>query len=235
MASTRLVSRASPGRDDREQRLGRGREHGIGADQLPDPRGELLAAGPAELEAGLAQQRPQAVLHVAHLVQHQPARRQQGAAGRALHVHRPEPAGADDLREAARVVAVGLVRHRAHGRLGPPGLEAHRRQARRDQALVQPGGQRARLQPDPLQDEPQALEERDQGLRLARDACLPHHRPCLVDHADGGLFQRHVQASKVLHGCSSSMLVADAPGPRSTILGGAATPGREPQSLHLFH
>src|SRR3954465_10036274 len=99
----------------------------------PPPRGGPLAGGPAGLEPGLAQQRPQAVLDVAHLVQHQPACRQQGApgaAGRALHVHGPEPAGADDLRDRPRVVPVGLVRHGAHRRLGVAGLDAHRGQAR---------------------------------------------------------------------------------------------------------
>ena len=40
--------------------------------------------------------------------------------------------------------------------------------------------------------------------------------------------QAREQAGKVLHGCSSSMLVADAHRPRSTILGGAATPVGSP-------
>jgi hypothetical protein len=76
--------------------------------------------------------------------------------------------------------------------------------------------------------EPQPPEERDQRLRLARDARLPRDPTFHVDHADGGLVQRHVQTGEVLHGCSSSMLVADAHGPRSTILGGAATPVGSP-------
>src|SRR3954452_19011671 len=114
--SCALGGGSAGGGDAREQRLARGGERGVVPDQLADPRGELLAGGPAELEAGLAQQRPQAVLEVAHLVQHQPACRQQGApgpTGRALHVHRPVPAGADDLREPARVVAAGVDGPRA--------------------------------------------------------------------------------------------------------------------------
>ena len=76
--------------------------------------------------------------------------------------------------------------------------------------------------------EPEPAKERSQDLRLARDAGFPHDPAKLVDHADRGLVQRHVQSGEVLHGCSSSMLVADAHGPRSIILAGAATPVGSP-------
>jgi hypothetical protein len=39
-------------------------------------------------------------------------------------MHRAIPPGAHDLRDAARIVATGLVRHRAHRRLGLAGLAA---------------------------------------------------------------------------------------------------------------
>jgi hypothetical protein len=66
-----------------------------------------------------------------------------------------------------------------------------------------------------------------------RDACLSHNRFCRVDHEDPGLFQRYVQSIKALHGCSSSMLAADAHGKSSNILVEQLPPGPEPQSLHL--
>jgi len=62
------------------------------------------------------------VLYVARSdarVEHQTPRGQQrapGPAGGAFHMHGAIPAGAHDLRDAAGIVAVGLVRHRAHRR-----------------------------------------------------------------------------------------------------------------------
>src|ERR671933_2329106 len=52
------------GGDDREQRLTKLLEHGIGTDKLADPSGKRFPAGCAELQSGFAQHRPDTVLNV---------------------------------------------------------------------------------------------------------------------------------------------------------------------------
>ena len=89
---------------------------------------------------------------------------------------------------------------------------------------------------DPVARQLKLAQRCGQRLRLARCTRFLHDDPGLVDDADRRLFQRHVQSGMVLHGCSSSMLVAVNRGPRPIILLGAATPaaGRaRPQSPHL--
>ncbi len=59
-------------------------------------------------------------------------------------MHHSIPGAAHDLRDLARVVSVGLVRHRAHRRLGLARLYANRRHA----DLGQPGMHQAGLAPE---------------------------------------------------------------------------------------
>jgi hypothetical protein len=66
-------------------------------------------------------------------------------------MHLPIPARAHDLRKRAGIVAIGLVRHRLHGRIGLARLYTDRRQALGTQSIVKPGRQRARFQPNALQ------------------------------------------------------------------------------------
>lgn len=73
---------------------------------------------------------------------------------------------------------------------------------------------------------PPRPEERNQGFRFARGTRLPDDPPAIIDNADGRLFQRHAQSGKILHDCSSSMLVVNAY--RTTL------PHRE-RSSHLDH
>jgi hypothetical protein len=69
-------------------------------------------------------------------------------------MHRTEPAQAHQLRHAARVVAIGLHRHRLQRRLDVPRLNQDRRKPRRRQPGMQPLRQRARLQTDPSEPRP---------------------------------------------------------------------------------
>lgn len=115
--------------------------------------GKRAARRQAQLDAGLAQDRPHCVLDRTHLVQHRAAGNQQRTpqpALPALDMHLPIPASAHDLRQRAGVIAVGLVGHRLHRRIGLPRLDAGRRQAFGVQSIVKPGRQRARFQADPL-------------------------------------------------------------------------------------
>ncbi len=63
----------------------------------------------------------------------------------------PEPARPQDVSQGAGVVAVCLVRHRLHRRIGPPGLDSDRRQAGFRQSVMQPRRQRAGFESDTLQ------------------------------------------------------------------------------------
>jgi hypothetical protein len=99
-------------------------------------------------------------------------------------MHRAIPTGAHDLRDPARVVAVGLVRHRAHRRLGLARLDADRRNPSFRHARMQPRRQRARLKADPFHLHPARPEERDQHLGLACHARLAHDATRVIDDAD---------------------------------------------------
>ena len=109
--------------------------------------------------------------------------------------------------------AVSAWRVSMQARAGPPGPSS--RGSGRPASTPPGRSVRPRAQP---------LDERDRGLGLARHACFLHHRPGPVDRADRALFQRNVQSGEALHGCSSSMLVADARGPRSTVPVGQPPP-----------
>src|SRR3954452_25598765 len=68
---------------------------------------------------------------------------------------------------SARASAVGLVRHRLHGRLGLTRLDAEHRQAGRAKVIVQPGCERAGFQADALQRQIESRHGSDEHLRLA--------------------------------------------------------------------
>src|SRR3954451_2048019 len=69
------------------------------------------------------------------------------------------------------------------------------------------------LQPDPCPRKVEPAKPGDQRLRLARHLRLAHDPARGVDHANAAVFQRHVNPSKMLHGCPSMMLAADPFGP----------------------
>jgi hypothetical protein len=90
----------------------------------------------ADLQPEAAQNAADAELHIAQFTLQELAPDQQGAhlLGR-LAMDRPEPAHAQQLGDAAGVLAVGLHDHRRQRRLDVPGLQQHRFQTR----LAQPG------------------------------------------------------------------------------------------------
>jgi hypothetical protein len=104
-------------------------------------------------------------------------------------MHRPEPPHPQQLRDAARILAVSLVHHGRQRCLHVPRLEQHHLKPGRDQASVQPLRQRARLQADPRHANLQTAEEPDQGLRLAGHLRLAHDPAGAIHHAHAALFQ----------------------------------------------
>ena len=120
---------------------------------------------------------------------------------RALQVHRPVPADLHRERDVAGVDPVGLDRHGADRRLHVPGVNADHQQARRGQAVAQPGRQRPRLDADPFEGQAGRAQECGDGLRFARGLAFAHDPAVVVDDADRRLFHRDVKADIVLHGC----------------------------------
>ena len=72
-----------------------------------------------------------------------------------------------DIGLAAGVVAVSLVRHGPHRRIGLPGLDADGRQASLRQTIVQPRRQRTGLQADALDRQAEPSQRRDERRRFA--------------------------------------------------------------------
>ncbi|MBV8703690.1 MAG: hypothetical protein JO118_08285 [Acetobacteraceae bacterium] len=67
------------------------------------------------------------------------------------------------------------------------------------QPVVEPLRQRAGLQADAGDRQPESAQEADQRLRLARHLGLAHDPPRGVQHAQAAQLQRHVDPDMVLH------------------------------------
>jgi hypothetical protein len=104
-------------------------------------------------------------------------------------MHGPEPAHAQQLGDAAGVLAVGLHHHRRERRLDVPGLEQHRVKPGCFQPGVQPLRQWPRLQADPLEFQAEPAQKVHERLGLARHLGLTHHRARRIDHAYAAQFQ----------------------------------------------
>jgi hypothetical protein len=87
-----------------------------------------------------------------------------------------------------------------------PRLEQHDGQASALEPGMQPLRQRARLQADPLEDEPEIAKKRHQRLRRAQHLDLTHEPTLAIHNTHAALFQRHVDPGKIPHGCPSAML-----------------------------
>jgi hypothetical protein len=109
--------------------------------KLTHPPGEVQPAGLPDPDAEHLERTPDDILDVAAAVDQGTARHQQQPqllASGALDVHLPEPARAHHLRDAARIVAIGLVAHRSQRRLHVPRFDADHWQAQLAQPLMQP-------------------------------------------------------------------------------------------------
>jgi len=180
-------------------------------DQLADAGLEGPGRGRADLEPEAAQHPAQVHLDVVALGLQQLARRQQRAGllrRQRLAVHRLEPAEAHQLRDPARVLLVGLHRHRLERRTHVPGLQEFGGEAGVTQTGEQPLRQRPRFQADPRQVERLRPQPRHQRLRLGRQLGLDDDLAAAVHHADARAFQRHVDPGIVLHGRPSMRLGA---------------------------
>ena len=174
-------------RQDREERLDERHHVPIVAGQFAHPAGKRHAARRAKLDAVFPQDRPHHVLDGPHLVQDRAPRDKERSPETTLpafDVYLPVPSRSHDLGQRPGIVAVRLVRHRLHCRVGLPRLDADGGEARVAQSVVKPCGQGTRLQPDPLQGEIQMPKSIRQCQRIARGARLLHDPPGLVDHTD---------------------------------------------------
>jgi hypothetical protein len=78
-------------------------------------------------------------------------------------MHRPEPIDAQKLRDAARILTVGLDHHCRKRRLHVPRLEHHHLKPGCDQTGIQPLRQRSRFEPDPRHSGLQPTEKPNQA------------------------------------------------------------------------
>ena len=134
-------------------------------------------------------------LQIAALDQQQP----HPVTGFGLDVRGAEPARPHDMSYAERIGRVGLVALRRHRGADMTGFQTDDRNTALLQPRMQPRRQRASLVPD-------APELRAIGCKRGRDRLgigwhgrLHHHLSSLVDHANRGLVDRHIQSCKAIH------------------------------------
>ena len=98
------------------------------------------------------------------------------------------PAHAQQLGDAARILAIRLNDHGGERRLDVPGLKQHGLEPGIRQSGMQPLTQRSGLQPDPGDLQPELAAERDQCLGLTRNFGLAHDLASGIDGADAASF-----------------------------------------------
>ena len=112
---------------------------------------------------------------------------------------RPEPAHAQQPRNALGIPAIGLDRHGLQNGLHLAGLHQDKLEARFAQAAVEPLRQRTGLEPDRLDGPRQVPQECDERLGLAVDLRPLHDLPMFVEHADCRARERNVDADEGFH------------------------------------
>ena len=142
-----------------------------------------------------------------------------------LHMNGPEQVDAHHLSNATSIVAVGLVHLRLQERLGVARLDADDREPGRGQPAVEPLGQWAGFEPDPLEPPGRIPEHLHQVVWMAGHLQFATDLARLVQNAQRGLFDRDVEAGIMLHAALlPPMLVA---GPTQTML------YHQPEAQHL--
>src|SRR5258706_6019774 len=114
-------------------------------------------------------------------------------------MHRTIKSHPHHLRDATRIVAVGLVDLRLQHRRHVPRLDTDHRQAGLGKRAKKPLRQWPGFKPYPLEAVEGIRQYRQQSFRLARYLHFPHHPARVIDNADTGLLDRDVQSSKMLH------------------------------------
>src|SRR6476661_5834108 len=140
-------------------------------------------------------------------------------------MHRTVKPNPHHLRDATRIVAVGLVDLRLQRRPHVPRLDTDHRQARFGERAEQPLRQRSSFQSNPLEVVGGVLQHRQQRLGLARYLHFPNDLARVIHNTDAGLLDRNVQSSKMVH---AALLLLMLEAVRFTI-----SPKRSTQNLQL--
>src|SRR5512134_248279 len=106
------------------------------------------------------------------------------------------PADTYDLRDAIGIVRVGLVDLEGQRRLGVPCVDADDRQPARLQFVEQPRGELAALQADARDVRCVPLNGGRNVIGRALASSPPDSPAAFVDHADGRLVERDVEADR---------------------------------------
>jgi hypothetical protein len=116
-----------------------------------------------------------------------------------LHMHGLEEAGASQVRQPSRVIAVGFVsRKRLERLVGLPALHAHHGEAEAAQSVEQDRHHAPGLEHD-------ATTTRRLGQLVSNCLCrrdrlaLVDNRSFAIENTDVGLVHRDIEASKILH------------------------------------
>ena len=109
------------------------------------------------------------------------------------------PAAAQDLRQATRIVAVGLVAHGGQRGGGLARLQANHLKACLLQAVGQVLREGAGFEPDLLDLETESTQAGHNDVDLGGNLVLVPHHTSFVDHADRHGTQRHIDTGEVLH------------------------------------
>jgi hypothetical protein len=88
------------------------------------------------------------------------------------------------LSDAARVLAIGLDRHRRKRRFHMPGFKENGLEPRLHHPGVQPLRQWSGLETDPLDRKPESAQKGDQNVGIAGDLDFPDDHPLRIHDAD---------------------------------------------------
>src|SRR3954452_5892854 len=126
-------------------------------------------------------------------------------------MHRSEQTDPHHLRNATRIVAVGLVHLRFQEGFCMPGLDADRRQAGLDQAGVKPLRQWPSFEPDAHELPRGVLQGSDELFRVAGDFDLVADRARFIHDAHRRLFHRDIQSGIILHAALPFLMLVAVP------------------------
>ena len=123
-----------------------------------------------------------------------------GMGGVAFDAGLAVPAHTHELRQRLGIARVGLVPLQGGGGSRMPCVQADNGQAERLAGVIEPRGERPRLQTDTHEVGSVAPQRRGQHIWIAGAFTAPDRCPSLIDDVDGGLFVRDVEGSILGHG-----------------------------------